>query len=323
MSEERSAIYEWVDQRRLAPSAVPSALRLAGVAPSTVQWRRFIDRLLLGMGALMFGAGITFFVAFNWDELGRFAKFALVEMPIAVAIAACWRYGLDSTAGKSALIAASLLTGALLALVGQVYQTGADAYELFLIWALAITAWVAVARLPVLVLLWLAILHVALLAYFSTFERMFGLMFRSLESVWVVFAFDTVALIAWEALAAAGMEWLRERWAIRVVAFASGAAVTMLAVWSMVDFTQAGPWPLIAYAAWLAAAWWAYRRRSVDLFVLAGAVLSVIIVMTAGLSKVLLRHGDAGSFLMIGLAVIAGAALGTWWLRAIAAEEPI
>ena len=48
----------------------------------------------------------------------------------------------------------SLFTGALLALVGQTYQTGADTYELFALWAFAITAWVAVARLPAL---WLVV----------------------------------------------------------------------------------------------------------------------------------------------------------------------
>jgi uncharacterized membrane protein len=321
MSGERNAIFEWVRQGRIAPANLRPALELAGVTPDAAQWRRFVDGLLLGLGASMIAAGAIFFVAFNWRELGRYAKFALIEIPIVIAVAACWWRGLDSTVGKSALIAAALLTGALLALVGQTYQTGADTYELFAAWALAITAWVAVARLPALVLVWLAIVQLALLAYFSTFERIFGLAFRSLESVWLSFAFNTAALIAWEVLATAGIGWLRERWAIRVVAFVSGAAATTLAVWSAFKFSTAGPWPLVAYAAWLAAAAWAYRWRTVDLFVLACAVLSVIIVTTVALAKLVLHGNDAGGFLLIGVVVIAGAALGTWWLRGIAAEE--
>ena len=320
MGGERNAIFDWARQRRLAPADVPPALRLAGVTPDAARWRQFVDRMLLGLGVLLLAAGAIFFGAFNWQELGRFAKFALAEIPIVVAIAVCWRFGLESTVGKVALLAAAVFTGALLALVGQVYQTGADNFELFVAWALAVTAWVAVARLPALVLLWLALLHMAIYLYFDARDGLFGLLFSPLGIVWLVFALDTATLIVWEFLAAAGVTWLRERWAIRVVAFLSGGAITALAVWSGINFSRTGAWPFVAYALWLAAAWWAYRRRSVDLFILAGAVLSVIVVMTALLTKLMLRHGDAGSLLLIGLAVIGGATLGAWWLRRIAAE---
>ena len=45
-------------------------------------------------------------------------------------------------AGKAALLAAALLTGGLLALIGQTYQTGADTFELFATWAALILPWV-------------------------------------------------------------------------------------------------------------------------------------------------------------------------------------
>ena len=323
MSEGRNAIFEWAQQQRLAPAAVPMALQLAGVTPDAAQWRQFIDRLLLGLGVLMLAAGTIFFLAANWHELGRYAKFALAEIPIVVAVAACWRFGLDSTLGKSALVAASLFTGALLALVGQTYQTGADTYELFALWALAITAWVAVSRLPALWLLWLALLHVAIFLYLGTFDTILRGSFGLREMLWLVFALDTLVLIAWEALAASGIAWLRERWAVRVVAFVAGTAVTALAVWSGFErHPDASPIvAYFAYVAWLAAVLWAYRWRKVDLFVLAGAVLSVIVVVTVALSSQLISRAQPGAFLLIGLAVIAGAGMGAWWLRGVAAGE--
>jgi uncharacterized membrane protein len=320
MSGARDAIFEWAQQRRLAPADLPAALRLAGVAPDAARWRQFIDRLLLGLGAIMVAAGVVFFVAFNWHALGRFSKFAMAEIPIVVSVAVCWRFGLDSNLGKAALVAASLFTGALLALVGQTYQTGADTFELFIAWALAILAWVIVSRLPALWLLWLAILHVAIYLYLGAFERFFMIAFGLRELLWLMFALDTLALIVWETLAASGIGWLRERWAIRVVAFAGGAAVTALAVWSGVDRSHPDVSPFVAYVAWLGGVLWVYRRRIVDLFVLAGAVLSMIIVVTAVLSS-LLRHGGSFAFLFIALVVIALAAAGARWLRGVAAEE--
>jgi uncharacterized membrane protein len=243
-----------------------------------------------------------------------------------VAVALCWRSGLDSTLGKAALVAAALFTGALLALVGQTYQTGADTFELFALWALAILAWVVVSRLPALWLLWLAILHVAIFLYLGTLDTFLRGRFGLREMLWLVFALDTLVLIAWEALAASGIAWLRERWAVRVVALAAGTAVTALAVWSGFDRGRDDVSPFVAYFAYLAAlaaVMWAYRWRAVDLFVLAGAVLSVIIVVTVVLSSQLIRHGGAGAFLLIGVVVIAGAAVGAWWLRGVAAGARI
>lgn len=323
MSNDRSAIFEWAAEGRIPPSRVSDALRLAGVMPDAAQWRRFIDRLLLGLGVVLVAAGAVYFVAFNWQSLGRFAKFALAEIPIVVAIGVCWRWGLESTVGKAALVAAALFTGALLALVGQVYQTGADTFELFAAWALAIAVWVAVSRLPALWLLWLAITNVALALWFNTFGGVFGFLFGPHGTLWLLFAFDTAALLVWEVLAASGIEWLRERWTARVVATASGAAVTALAVSAVLDSGLADLWPIAAYLAWLGGIYYAYRRRSRDLFILAGAVMSTIVVITVTLADRYLTGANAGSYLVIGLVVIAAGSTGAWWLRRVSAEEQI
>ena len=50
-------------------------------------------------------------------------------------------HGLDAVAGRISLFATAFLSGILLAVFGQVYQTGADPYGLFLAWALLILPW--------------------------------------------------------------------------------------------------------------------------------------------------------------------------------------
>ena len=54
---------------------------------------------------------------------------------------------------------------------------------------------------------------------------------------------------------------------------------------------------------------------------LAGGVLSAIVVVAALLGKTLLRRGDFGAFLLIGLVVIGLSAWGGFWLKALAAKE--
>ena len=59
-----------------------------------------------------------------------------------------------------------------------------------------------------------------------------------------------------------------------------------------------------------------------DVFILAGAVLSVIVVVTAFLGKQLFGHGsEAGPLLLIGLVVIAMSAAGAWWIREMVQDQ--
>jgi len=74
-------------------------------------------------------------------------------------------------------------------------------------------------------------------------------------------------------------------------------------------------------AAWLACAYGLYRRRIPDLYVLAGASLSVIVVITAFLGKHLIGHDAAGASLFIGLVVIGLSAAAGWWLKQVAKEQ--
>jgi uncharacterized membrane protein len=320
MASARDEILDWVEQGRIAPQDVRRALDAASALPSASEWRHFLDRLLAFMGVTLLAAGVIFFFAFNWNELGRFARFGLIEAPILLALAFIWRLGLEGIAGKATLLLAALLTGALLALVGQTYQTGADTWELFAAWGAAILPWTLLARFPALWILWLALANVALALYYLTFGLLWGMLFAPEKLIWLLFGLNTAALVIWEALAAAGVAWLRERWSARILATASGALVTALAVYDLLEWRSASHWGLPAWLAWLGAVYAAYRHRAKDVYVLAGGVLAVVVVATTFLVKHM-HMSDAGAFLFIGLVIIGLSAAGGWWLRTVANEE--
>ena len=321
MNDSRTEVLGWAARGLIRGERVRDALQQAGVTPSAGQWRQFLERVLTWLGIVALTAAVMFFVAANWDALGRFGKFALVEAAIIAALGiGVWR-GLDTLAGRAALVAAALLVGVLLALVGQVYQTGADTYELFAAWAAAIIVWVALGRQPALWVIWLVLVNLAIAIYYSTFGGFLRMLFGPTAALWALFAANTAALIAWEVLASRGVRWLEVRWAPRVLAVAGGTAITILALWSIFDHWRTDGWHLLAYALWVAAIYWAYRVRTVDLFVLAGAVLSVVVVISMGFGRAVSDMRGAGSFLFIGLVLIASAAIGAFWLRGVAAEE--
>ncbi len=114
------------------------ALTLAGTIPTGQTWLKFLDIALLSLGVAFTLSGIIFFFAYNWANMAYFLKFGLIESGILLAIGFAHYRGLDKFSGQVGLMSAAILIGALLAVQGQVYQTGADAYQLFLSWAILI-----------------------------------------------------------------------------------------------------------------------------------------------------------------------------------------
>jgi uncharacterized membrane protein len=317
MSRFRNEVLDWIEAGRVAPGREQTALRAAGIVPTPADWRAFLERLTLWLGALALAASIIFFFAFNWDDLGRFAKFGLVEAAIVVAIIACWYFDLDGAPGKAALVLLSLLAGVLLALTGQVYQTGADTYELFAWWAVLILPWVLVGRFSPLWLLWLFLVDMAAWQYFD-------LNWDVAPKLWALFLVDGLALLAWETAHRAGISWLRDDWPPRLVALVAGGAATGLAVWAIVMTHEPATMralAALAWLAWLAALYVWYRHRRPDLFMLAGGLLSLIVTVTAFLSQHLLSASESGGFLLIGLVVIGMSAAGAIWLKSVAREQ--
>jgi hypothetical protein len=130
--------------------------------PDRAAWRAFGARLAGAAGIASLGAGAIFFVAANWQRLGEFGRFALFEAALAACAAAAWRRPPPARAGKAALALASLLAGALLALYGQSYQTGADLYELFVAWAVLMLPFAFAARSAAVWAIWWGVANIAM-----------------------------------------------------------------------------------------------------------------------------------------------------------------
>jgi len=309
----------------LSGDGLQMALRRLGYLPDAAAWRRFGNLALLAAGSLLVLAGIVFFFAFNWAALHRFAKMALAALPLALSAALAARLA-GQRAGRAWLGAAVALTGVLLAVIGQIYQTGADSELLFAGWAALTLPWVAAGCAPWLWLFWLLIVNVAL-GLFIAGRWAFWSMPGSLLSdglPWLPLLLNAAALCAWEGL------WPRLTWmrgapyAPRIIALLTALCATALGIfWCLLGDDRHVAWrvmrytPLI-YLAWLGATLWFYRLRRRDIVPLAAGALSLIVVATVWLVNWLLDtwHGNgAGSLLLIGLAVAGMTALAVLWLR--------
>lgn len=317
MTSPRNQIIALIEQDSIPPEKISEALSVTRVAPDGPSWQSFIDHLLLWLGSLALAFAAMFFIAYNWDDLGRFAKFGMVEGLIILTVLAYWKLDKNKVPAKVSLLMACILLGVLLALYGQTYQTGADPWQLFFNWALLMLPWAIVGRFPAMWILWIVLINLSIVLYYMAFRNALWMLFDAeLDMLWWVFVFNTVALIAWELLINK-WGWLAERWATRLLAVISGTAITWLTLYAIFDHRTGDAVSTIIWLFWLAALYFVYRMKKPDLFMLAGGCLSGIVVVISFLARHMLDRFAAGSFLLLALLVIGlgtGAAI---WLRNI------
>lgn len=130
-----------------------------------VVFYQFIRLFLLSIGVAFTLSGIVFFFAYNWTDLNKFAKLGLILMLIVGGIGVLPTLKTSLTLKKIILTGAAALVGVLFAVFGQIYQTGANAYDFFLAWTLFIALWVVVSDFPPLWLLFLVLIETTVILY--------------------------------------------------------------------------------------------------------------------------------------------------------------
>ncbi|MGL4354945.1 MAG: DUF2157 domain-containing protein [Aeromonas popoffii] len=300
----RQTLLDWVRRGRLAQVQLPAALALCELPPGHSRWQWLFDRLLLWLGSLCLGAGLVFFVAFNWQELGRLPRLALLELPLLAMLVLLWRKPLADTPRQALLLAAALTIGALLALVGQTYQTGADPWQLFATWALMLLPLAALGQSPLLWTLSWLLGQLALVLYWRL----------GLFTLFV--AFDEEAL-GWSLTLLNAALWgllslVPARHTLlpaSLPGLAAGLGVTLLALLALFD--AASPWVWPAWIAWLGAAYLCWHHRFIA--GLAMGCLSLIAVILAALGKWM--EPDINGFLLLSLIAIGLSVAASRWLQ--------
>lgn len=128
----RLGLYELAARYRLDGRALRRLQELAGLHEEPAAVARGLSRGLTLLAAALAGLGLLLWVAANWGELGRVARFALLQGTLlATGLGAAALPRARAPLGLLALLA----TGGLWAYFGQTYQTGADAWQLFALWA--------------------------------------------------------------------------------------------------------------------------------------------------------------------------------------------
>lgn len=265
-------------------------------------WRKLLSYLLLVLGVGFFTTGILFFFAYNWADLHKFAKIGITETLLIATTILCLFYFQKPIIRSIILTAACVLVGVLFAVFGQIYQTGANAYDFFLAWTLFISIWVAVGRFAPLTLLYIILINTTAILYSNQVAKDWSYfwIYILLFSINAVFSIVTLYLKEKKTLAT-------PTWFTHILSLSSFTIISILMIYEILDPTI--PYLYIALILNLlsitAALWFAQQSKST--FYIALAAFSAI----SSICSFILKSGDfeAGTLLFLSIFIIISVSL--------------
>ncbi len=277
----------------LTPDVAERAAEIiTGPAPLN-HWLGYCRAALFGLGALQILTSVIFFFAANWSLLNKWERM----VPIAGLLICCglvsWlRHG--TLIGRLFLTAAMVLVGVFMAVFGQIYQTGADAWTLFASWAALTVLWVIISQFWPLILLWLAVFQVAV---FLCMEQVIGAEPHDTALVCALFIISAIGLLQWRISSV-------PRWFLRVLTVNAAMMLTPVVIESDIGLLLTTALVLVVLVGW-------YRRAITDLFIPAVSLGLGILV----LNRVLVSDFGIRDVFAIGLFGAIEVALAAAWLR--------
>ena len=259
-------------------------------------------RLPLGLAVLaatLFSMGLIMWVAANWADLGRMGRFAiLLGWVLVTGLAAAWRPAWRVAMGLLALMG----VGALFAYFGQTYQTGADPWQLFALWAALGLPLCLGARSDVLWTPWAGVSATGIALWADAVPgniwRLASALTGAVLPTWLAALLVVAVLSApLRPFTGAGV------WSFRTAATLAVALVTASGVLSLIEFRIRADEALVYGLSLVvlgAAAVLLWRRATFDLVVLSATALGLNVVLMGGLFRILLK-ADAGGIIMLGL----------------------
>ena len=299
----RLALHELSARHGLDAMAAHRIRQLAGLQDEPETLSTWLPRGLAVLAAALGGLGLVLWVAANWETLGRFGRFGLLQgFVLVMCLGALARPAARAPLGLLALLG----IGGLFAYFGQTYQTGADPWQLFALWAALALPLCLGARSDALWAPWAVVVATAIALWLHA----------HVGHRWRVDPDDLdIHLIAWAAAFALvlALSSPLQRftgagpWALRTATTLLVVMLTLGALGGLFGSRVAPHYPLALAMLALAAAVLCLPR-AFDVFALSAVALGINTLLVAGLARLLFNDGRGdtlGSLLLIGVAAAA------------------
>lgn len=298
---QREDIYFISRHSNLTEQVIDRALK-GNVYNGKEAWQKFLRLFFISLGVGFSVSGIVFFFAYNWSDLHKYAKIGLIEGLIIATTSLVLLLKININVRSIILLGSAILVGVLFAVFGQIYQTGANAYDFFLAWTVFVTLWVIVSNFAPLWLLYLILINTTFILYSQQVAKDWSEVFVFT----LLFIINTTVLITAILISKYKKIANAPNWFLNIVALASTTYATIGIIIGIFDKYQVA-FPvliLIASIVFAIGIWHGLRAKSG--FYLSVIPFNLIVIVSALLIKI--SDGEA-MFLLVCLFIIASVTL--------------
>jgi uncharacterized membrane protein len=254
---------------------------------------------LATVSAGLTGFGLVLWIAANWDTLGRAGQFGLLQVGVVGACALAWRL---RVARPAAGLLALLGIGGLFAFFGQTYQTGADAWQLFALWAVLAVPLALGVHSDVV---WAPWSLVALTAVALWVQAHTGHRWRTEPSDLPVYLIGWAAAIGVCVLSGPALHRRLGTglWSFRGSVTLTVVMVSTAALWGLFD-RSVSPHYVLGLVLLAATAALLSRPAGFDVFALSAVALGLDTLLVAGLARLVFESGGGdtvGRLVLVGV----------------------
>jgi len=296
---DREIIHLLASEYPIEEQLLEEAFEDSKIHPDKEKWSFYLEKFTLSLGIAFLLFGLMFFLAYNWTDLHKFAKLGIVQGVLLILGAFLFfRKKLDFTA-QLLLTGVVFMIGISFAVFGQIYQTGADAYDLFLVWTLAAIPFTVISRFPAL---WLIFLILANITLHFWQEQVLG--YTQWDSAILgFFLLNLIATVVWE-LGILKLKWsYTSRWFPRAAILVAGFYLTLLICIgvSRGSYTENRWYYPVAYMVGLVfypSVVYIYLKHLKDLLFVSASIIGMMVILCAWILRFV--DDDLGGFFLAG-----------------------
>ncbi|SNR41944.1 Predicted membrane protein [Lutibacter agarilyticus] len=269
---------------------------------SSADWKQFLKLLFISLGVAFSIAGIIFFFAYNWASLHKFVKIGLIEGLVIVATLVALLPKVNKLVKNLALTSAAMLVGVLFAVFGQIYQTGANAYDFFLGWTLFITLWVLISNFAPLWLIYLTLINTTLILYAEQVAHDWSFVYITL----LLFILNTLFLVFFVFLGRKISTITIPNWFTNIIALAAVFITTIGISVGIFSANEVSFWVLLLLTAIVFGLAVLYSLKIKSIFYISIIAFSLIVIISAFLTNL---TDEYFMFLFVTLFIVASVTL--------------
>ncbi len=269
---------------------------------SEANWKQFLRLLFMSLGVVFSIAGIIFFFAYNWALLHNFVKIGLIEGLVIVATVVAILPKISKLIKNLALTSAAMLVGVLFAVFGQIYQTGANAYDFFLGWTLFITLWVLISNFAPLWLIYLTLINTTLILYAEQVAHDWSFVYITL----LLFILNTLFLVFFIFLGKKISTITIPNWFTNIIALAAVFITTIGISVGIFSANEGSFWVLLLLTAIVFGLGVLYSLKIKSIFYISIIAFSLIVIISAFLTNL---TDEYFMFLFVTLFIVASVTL--------------